>query len=54
MHAYVSLGSSESIDTKHIVFHLHDISFISPNVKIEKTDQKGLSPQRVNYSNKLR
>jgi len=25
MHAYVSLGSSESIDTKHIVFHLHYI-----------------------------
>jgi len=47
MHAYVSLGSSEFIDTKHIVFNLHDI-FISLNVKIEKTEQKGLSPQRVN------
>jgi len=25
MHAYVILASSESIDSKHIVFHLHYI-----------------------------
>jgi len=48
MYSDVILGSSESIDTKHMVFHIHYIWFISPKVKIERTDQKGLSPQRVN------